>query len=343
MAPPKNFLSIQFLRFIAALLVVLSHANYIALVYWPHSNSPILNRLFDFGHSGVHIFFVISGFVMVASTFGQPSAISPQEFLFRRFLRIYPIYWVYAMAYVAWKLQANPLPLNDVIMSLLLLPGHSAFLIPQGWTLSFEIYFYLCFACIIPFGMNRGVVALTAFFISAIALRKILPITNPFTDLISNSLLLEFLAGSILATAVTNRVRLPLFVSNALILSATVLFALGLCVGYEKLPSVLIWGIPSGMLVSGMVFRELNDGAHDAVYRLAFLGDSSYSLYLLHAIVLAGLFFVGSFVFAGSLIERISLNFAFSAVCVLMSLIFYELLEKQISRRRFIRKMQHAG
>jgi exopolysaccharide production protein ExoZ len=180
------------------MLVVLSHASYLSDFYFPKSNSALVTYLFDFGHCGVHIFFVISGFVMVYSTFSTTPAMSPSAFLLRRFFRIYPIYWVYALAYLAWKITdpAQSLPLVDILKSLALWPGYSSLLIGQGWTLSYEVYFYICFMVVIPLGMSRGVIALFTFFIASIALRRFLPIHQSTADLVSNSLLLEFIAGS---------------------------------------------------------------------------------------------------------------------------------------------------
>jgi exopolysaccharide production protein ExoZ len=138
---PDTFKSIQFLRFIAAFLVALSHAEYISRNHWPRM--PMGSYLFGFGACGVHIFFVISGFVMVYATFARSRAgIPASKFVWRRFVRIFPIYWIYAAVYLA---AGHQISLRDTIGSLLLLPGYSSLIIGQGWTLSFELYFYICF------------------------------------------------------------------------------------------------------------------------------------------------------------------------------------------------------
>jgi len=142
---PKTFLSIQFLRFVAAFAVVLSHSEFISGVYWPKDTTA--SYMFGFGHVGVHIFFVISGFVMVYSTFARSSeGIPVSDFLWRRFVRIFPIYWIYAAVYVGFGHQIG---MADAVGSLLLLPRYSSLIIGQGWTLSFELYFYICFTCTI--------------------------------------------------------------------------------------------------------------------------------------------------------------------------------------------------
>ena len=63
-------------------------------------------------------------------------------------------------------------------------------------------------------------------------------------------------------------------------------FAFGLWFGYDRVPAALIWGIPSGLLVLGLVLQERAGAIPNWVRRSAWLGDSSYTLYLLHAILL---------------------------------------------------------
>ena len=57
-----------------------------------------VDHAFYVGASGVHVFFVISGFVMVYTTFR--SGLTAGAFLSRRLIRIYPIYWLVAACYL---------------------------------------------------------------------------------------------------------------------------------------------------------------------------------------------------------------------------------------------------
>src|ERR1700722_4229918 len=63
--------SIQFLRFIAATLVVLSHSMLAANDFFDGGVSRATLYFANVGGSGVHIFFVISGFIMVFTSFGR--------------------------------------------------------------------------------------------------------------------------------------------------------------------------------------------------------------------------------------------------------------------------------
>ena len=171
----KTLQLIQLLRFVAAFLVVLSHSAYLLGLH--QSVSAQLSYAFAFGNVGVHIFFVISGFIMVFTTFGpRAKQIGPTEFLRRRFVRIYPIYWIYAG--LTLSIMAQKLSGYEIAAAAVLWPPYSSTIIGQGWTLTYEVAFYLCFAAIIPMGMLRGLSALTITFVILVALH---PRSQPST------------------------------------------------------------------------------------------------------------------------------------------------------------------
>src|ERR1051325_12083197 len=81
--------STHLLRFIAAAGVVVHHSG--VLARWD----------IVVGSAGVDVFFVISGVVIALST---PPEMSIRDFLIRRFIRIYPLYWLALAAWVAYAL-----------------------------------------------------------------------------------------------------------------------------------------------------------------------------------------------------------------------------------------------
>ena len=166
--------SIQFLRFVAASLVVFSHSTDAIGMYIANSVSRSMLYVANFGASGVHIFFVISGFIMVYTSFEKNDEnFDSEKFLIRRFIRIYPIFWLYAAVYILSHyivLGGYNLSILDILRSLLLLPGYSPLIIGPAWTLSFEIYFYICFAVFMTLGLLRGLLIMTLFFLASIAM-----------------------------------------------------------------------------------------------------------------------------------------------------------------------------
>jgi len=117
MSEKKNLDSVQILRGVAALAVVIHHAC--QMVADNGSRPAFLNSLGhlpEVGAAGVDIFFVISGFIMVyvpRRAFGQPGAAT--EFWRRRILRIVPLYWIYTTANVALFLL--PFAMKNTIFS----------------------------------------------------------------------------------------------------------------------------------------------------------------------------------------------------------------------------------
>ena len=148
---PHEVKSIHYLRGLAALLVVFHH-SIIQL-------APVRDHYahVEFGQAGVDIFFVISGFVIYLSN--AKGRLGSGEFLKRRIIRIVPLYWLATLAVVAVAVVAprffatTTLTAQDVAQSLLFVPAYSAafpgqiwpVLVP-GWSLNYEMFFYLVFA-----------------------------------------------------------------------------------------------------------------------------------------------------------------------------------------------------
>ena len=108
----------------------------------------------SFGAAGVDIFFVVSGFIMVVTTMKRDMA--PGEFLLHRIARIVPVYWVvtillFAIVMYGFKpvgiMRMQP---DWLAKSLLFIPfdrdGRVEPIISVGWTLNYEMFFYLLFA-----------------------------------------------------------------------------------------------------------------------------------------------------------------------------------------------------
>lgn len=270
--------NIQALRFIAAFGVCVLHCG-------------ILNGVlpgFLMGGAGVDLFFVISGFIMVVSSqsmFGQAGA--PGKFLYRRITRVVPLYWLATLTYIALLIHFQALSLNpptpDVypraIAGLFFIPLTTkvfAPFLPPGWTLNFEMLFYLIFACAIRFRQPFALMIIAA----TICFLPIIGITcfhgmNGFTFYVFNRTPLEFLWGVGIGYFYTNGKSIPA-------MFAALLFAGGFVGVYITAPGTfpereLSIGIPAAAIVAGGVYlpqirsRTVN-----------LLGDSSYALYLLH-------------------------------------------------------------
>lgn len=283
--------NIQVLRAVAALLVVFVHLDVFlrALAVEP------------FGHGGVDLFFVISGFIMVYTTRARP--LTPAAFMLNRVTRIAPIYWlitlaVYSVALVAPSLlqatSSDPVQLGK---SLLFVPFQKSNGLVQpvlfvGWTLNYEMFFYALFAFGLmfrPLALGGAVVVglLGALVITGLVARPEGPVASFYT----RPILLEFAAGMALGT-LGSRVKSQTAGGRAVLL---VLCLVGLAATafvplvWPEASRVITQGIPSVLVVGSAVLLHQSGvqlaGSGRVKRALLLLGNASYSLYLTHPFV----------------------------------------------------------
>jgi exopolysaccharide production protein ExoZ len=243
--------------------------------------------LFGFGAVGVHIFFVISGYIMTLVASRGPE-FSYYDFVTRRFIRIFPVYWICCALYLAVRAVMHDLPdltIGQFLGALLLLPDAASRIIGPGWTLTYELYFYLVFAVAMLLGLRSGLIAVSLFFVASIAAGLLTHPVGAGWMIVTSTLLVEFVAGTWIAYLARNRAW-PEWLGFAAIVLALLLFAAGLLWGYDRAPSAVLWGVPSAMLVAGAVIVEPRVRQSRAFRAVAHLGDSSYVLYLLHILII---------------------------------------------------------
>ena len=145
---------LQTARAIAAWLVVTDHA----LLELSHNapDSQVTHLAWSLGSAGVAMFFVISGFIMVHiswESFGKRAASA--DFLRRRIIRIVPLYWLATVAafvsHKIWATHGAHATWMDLAYSLTFIPYLSHEdgwypILPGGWTLNYEMMFYVVFA-----------------------------------------------------------------------------------------------------------------------------------------------------------------------------------------------------
>lgn len=329
---PGTILSLQVLRFVAALSVVVFHAHVALMLNFPGHVPDQIDHAFKVGACGVHIFFVISGFVMVYTSIR--SGLTPARFLKRRLLRIYPIYWLVAAAYlVTHQFLGTPYALTpqQITGAALLFPGVSSLVIGPGWTLSFEMYFYLCFAVALFAGARRGIMALSFLYLASVAAGLVLKPETPWGQLVTDSLLLEFMMGAFLGYAFYQGWVVGRRVGGILLVTGIALFASGFWLDYDRLPSVVSWGIPSLLLVTGSLAFEPE--LRNPIGRLfAKLGDSSYLLYLSHVLVIDVLLVTPIAALNHSLSAAIGVSVLLAILCTTIAAIGYEWIELPLLR-----------
>jgi peptidoglycan/LPS O-acetylase OafA/YrhL len=289
-ATTPGFLTIQALRAVAALLVVVYHAfDMWALRIKPHAPDYWTN-----GAAGVDIFFVISGFVMVVSSgrlASQPNA--SRTFMRHRIVRIVPLYWllttlklvlVFSFSTLAFRSSLDP---DYIVRSYLFLPvvdsaGHFRPLLPVGWTLTYEFLFYLLFAVALALRVEVLRVLVPAFAI--ITLLALLRTASwPAWTILFSTIVVEFLFGVGLAKLTVRGWSLSPPIASGAMMTGFVLILI-IPEGPENL-RVLTWGLPALAVVAGAVSLETRLARILPPWLLT-LGDASYSIYLVHGFVL---------------------------------------------------------
>jgi peptidoglycan/LPS O-acetylase OafA/YrhL len=291
--------SIQGLRAIAASLVVLLHV--LGMVEKFSLDYSVLNNFFHFRHfgsSGVDIFFVISGFIMtVVSVNKYGSKGASVDFFKRRLIRIIPLYWFYSSLMILliclpFTLQQSVFDIAFAIRSYLFIPSLNPTsqemmpLVAQGWTLSYEMYFYILFALFLLFKRGWFLPAISTIFAICVYLGFKYDIEpNSSYRLFTNPILVEFLMGCFIGSAYVSRRRLGVSSSSVLIGIGCLGFLATILFGKSGYTRVVDWGLPAACLVAGVVNLENAKGFKTPKFLIK-LGDSSYSLYLYHTFAL---------------------------------------------------------
>lgn len=285
--------SLQVLRGVAAMFVVFAHAaTVLEQHHWPATVAPLLQKL---GYFGIDIFFIISGFLMVATTRDKaPGINTAKEFMRLRLLRIVPLYWLMTTVVVAPALlfpsifRHHKLLPSNVLASYLFLPsvnvsGAEIPVLYVAWTLIYEMFFYATFALLLRFTVRRIAPALALTFIG-LSLLGMVGWENIFARTYTNSVMLEFVLGCGIASLYLGGMRLSNNMAVAAIAGCVAL--LPLLHAYKPLlPAFIHFGIPAALLTLGCLYLEQNR-AWPAMPLLQRIGDGSYSIYLSHIFIL---------------------------------------------------------
>jgi peptidoglycan/LPS O-acetylase OafA/YrhL len=286
-AASETLAGVQALRALAATAVAVAH---VGAEFDGHLALPGLLPNLVYGAAGVDLFFVISGFVMVYASerlFGSEGAF--RTFMLRRVIRIVPIYWamttvmlLYVMARGFAASDASPaLAFWSYFFIPYLRPsGGPGPLYGLGWTLNYEMMFYLLFGCALFARRHMAVLIVTAVLVAFAIFHALAPPLSVQIDFWTNPIILEFVLGMGLALVYRWGARLPRSVCYALAACALAIFVSTLTANPQ--PRWLVWGGPAAMLVAAVTLADRSSYVPSTVVAL---GDASYALYLIHPAV----------------------------------------------------------
>lgn len=338
----NRFEALQGLRAIAAGMVVYVHA----ISTYAEKIAPISadTGSYGLGELGVKLFFCISGFIIyqAAQNLGVGWA-SVSYFIRRRLIRIAPLYWLATLVYAAkLTLQGSAPEWSEIAKSLLFVPyanevGLMRPVLGVGWTLNFEMFFYLILAIALFF---REVWRVVIIFLPMLLL--VLLNHSDFIGsataagvstvlLLSKDYLLFFLAGVCIALINKRFDKIPLRTTffHAIGVCAVALMLLVVKLSASQLEWV--WIVLSELLACAFCVwicaNSTNAPLGNKISRLTTLsGDGSFSTYLFHGFVMG---VVARVIFLLSLsISPVQFAILMVALCTLIGCVMYLFLEK---------------
>lgn len=345
----NNFLAMEGLRGLAVILVFIVHANSV-MSPWLSSflkESIWFEFMTNWGHSGVDLFFILSGYLIYGSII-KAKSFSSMDYAYRRAKRILPTFYFTLAIYLAIYLVLNLITVDKeagalpdgleivpfIISQMLLVPmlfGND-YLVEVSWTLTYEFTFY-AIAPIVLLGM--GMKSLT----SRARVGVVLALT---------------VLGAILFYNVAGPVRCMLFVAGVLIyelrdvqgkclppwVGVAGFFVASLYIGFNDLfelnfvAAVFIMMLGYGALVFVSLGNPMGVLSVLQCAPLRYLGNMSYSYYLFHGLVIHAFFMVfGKFVLpAGDIVWMYLplMLFAFLSTLVGSAIVFL-MFEKRFS------------
>lgn len=301
-------------------MVALTHVLYVSEKY--NFKPFYLIFLKDWGEIGIDMFFVISGFIITYTQLNNKRTFL--DFIKHRLLRIVPSYWFLTFFILIIYLINSNLFLSLEITNKLFFS--SLFFISQiindtypllnvGWSLEYEMFFYLLFSFFL-FTNRLNFYLVFFLFIALILFSK-------------EYLLAEFLFGIILCFIYQKIKQINVFFSKLLIFFG-ILFLLAAIPSLNfievnnNFERMIYFGIPSFLILFGFIY--INQSGN---YFLIFLGNASYSIYLVHLLTI-------------TIIYKIVLKFSFNFnndflafFCLVLSILsgclFYLLVEKNLN------------
>lgn len=345
----KTVRSIQILRAIAVILILFASVENTESLE-PLGEPPLRNLSPCW--MGIDLLYIISGFVITNATLDQNGGRQALSFLWRRFIRINPLYYIassicFAILYFNGSFERQWLNfLNSAADTILILPTskdirlYRPFLV-QGWMLSFIWIFYLIVGLFIAMRMRNKAKYQLFFIPSLVVIGYILNSDDGTINSLSNPMLIEFCFGVFISMCYNSLQWVPKRNNEIIVVAGVVSFILVIVFisfdiwyyknvfrGQLSTQRLIYGGIPSSLIVAGCVFMEkrgrLNKFWNNKI--LSLIGRASFSICLIHLPVLQ---------LSSELTRKIpspsywyyALVVIVAAICIVTGLIFNKIFE----------------
>lgn len=279
---------IQFSRVLIPIFVVLFHVKAFMNHYFQYNFLALANVSKS---GGVYYFFVLSGFMayyLYNKRFRDTSYI--KDYLYGRFIRIYPVYWLLTLLILPFYLFfpslgfADDISMSQIITSILLIPNKSDPLVGVAWSLVHTVFFYIVFILFfMKHSLSSRMIILLWLIFSVIFGVNFVSIDSLLLKFIFNIYNLMFLAGILCAYLVIKK-RVNQAISWILAISGVVAFPLAWVneqLHLYPLNFGMVITIASMLILIG--FASIDLQKEISLPKVAtFLGEASFSIYLVH-------------------------------------------------------------
>ena len=303
-----------------------------------------IQRTWNFGIYGVELFFVISGFVIVPSVLKY----APKDFAARRFVRIYPLFFVMSVIFVILnKLTLRQPELNDPVtvvsgfLFLNLFTGTEQ-LTPNAWTLTYEVMFYS-----LIYFLFYAVRLARATYLKALAIGAciVFVVFFPITLYFAIGVIVRFLLDNgYTCRGIFARTMEIVFAALCIYLATEPHFEYT----WEAMRNPVA---PATMISTGLYFylAVSSDSLTTKLVKnriISYFGVVSYSLYLVHPYVYLScrMFFVKFGFFTDNVLESMTMFFLITTLfTVPVTHVFHILLERGPYQFVFKRRVYNLG
>lgn len=295
--------SIQALRGLACIAVVTFHYR-----YQIESQYPAFHKLLSNGFIGVDLFFILSGFVITLSVSRMGyGVLAAGEFLKRRVLRLLPTYFILLLinfllsgAMATFHYADRTQALISAFTLSVYMPHQAPFYVNDSgfmgvrWTLNYEFLFYLMMTiCLL---VRARWVALTAMLLAtlivvpmAIGQQPTLLVSGynmgySYLNLVTNPIIWQFAAGILIGLVYPYMVRLPIAMRIFFLIAAMILFVQHIISNQHVGHGMTESGTILALLLAAIAFND-NWLKRITPRWLVFMGDISFSVYLIHIVI----------------------------------------------------------
>ena len=343
----KKYQYIDIIRALAILGILATHSfHHITTL------SPVTVAIFDYGQLGVQLFFMASAITLCLSA-SERKENSPINFYIRRFFRVAPLYYFGILLYFFWRcaytsyLQGQPsIPQDYTLLRVLeniffihgFNPSNFNYVVPGGWTIATEMAFYAILPLIFPllnklnlrsFIVFATAIAVLSFYVQYVGIEIIQPILveKGIQDSVIKNDEFGFIYASIINQINVFMIGIIAFkflhkkITTSHLLFAMVLIFISCLIQYDRSYDTgydgFFYTIMSSIAFAILVIKLSNISLPENIFckLLVEVGRNSFSIYILHFMILDVL----KFVFMHSIYKVVDIG-AFRLVLVLISL-----------------------